>query len=367
MKNDILLLHNKAINYRLPLFSTLQKKLGERLQIVFYSEKNKNVKNAKYLHFFKFFKLHFSIHLIVWLIFKRKVKTVLLWGANFYELPFVLLIAKLKGWNIVYWTENWDWEKFGPKDWYFYQLHSFTARHSDYVLYPGIKTKEFYEKLGIPTEKILFSPDASTNNFKIDESYIQNEINPSKDKYTISFIGRFLERKGVKYIIEAMRYLDKNQFELLIASGNGEKKYEDLCKSLAKNHTNIRFFDYIPKEFVRSFLSASDVFAYPSVHTGGLRGMGEPWGLILNEAVEVHVPIVCSDVVSAGYDLVKEGKNGFMVKQKDAQALALAIQKVVKFPKAQVQNTSKEIMELYSYENMANGFISAIKKIDEKK
>ena len=60
--------------------------------------------------------------------------------------------------------------------------------------------------------------------------------------------------------------------------------------------------------------AAADVFVLPSRHDG--------WGLVVNEALGAGLPIVVSDRVGAGRDLVKDGENGFVFPSEDVDALA---------------------------------------------
>jgi glycosyltransferase involved in cell wall biosynthesis len=367
MKNKTLLLHNTAINYRLELFENLKSNLGSNLDIWIFNEKNREYKNARYFKFFNLLgKFRFSFSAIIHLIFERGHANYILWGSHSYELIFFFIIAKIKGRKIVFWTETWDWGKFTRKDAFFFSIIKFIAKRSDLTLYPGKKVKELYESLNINDKKILPALDASSNFNEIDPAFIKNTVNPDPGKWTVLFMGRAMERKGLHYLLEAFQLLPANEFELVAAVGNGEESYVEKCKALIKNHLNIRFMDFVPKDKVNSFFASGDVYVYPSISPDS-NPMGEPWGLSINEAVNVAIPVIATDVVAAAYDLIEEGTNGFIIKQKNAQAIADAILKSKKLDKNEINEIAKTKKEEYSYRKMAEGFVKAIQILETSK
>lgn len=68
-------------------------------------------------------------------------------------------------------------------------------------------------------------------------------------------------------------------------------------------------------------------------------------------------------MVASAYDLIEEGMNGFIVKEKDSHALAKAIEKSVNLSKGIVLETCQKKNGIYSYENMAKGFVTAINRL----
>jgi glycosyltransferase involved in cell wall biosynthesis len=60
-------------------------------------------------------------------------------------------------------------------------------------------------------------------------------------------------------------------------------------------------------------LAAADVFVMPS--------QDEPWGLSVNEAMAVGLPVVCSDAVGCAVDLVRPDVSGYTYPVADVAAL----------------------------------------------
>ncbi len=88
--------------------------------------------------------------------------------------------------------------------------------------------------------------------------------------------------------------------------------------------------------------------------------MAEPWGLTLNEAIAENVPCISTYAVAAADDLIENGKNGYIVREKDPNSLQEAIQKVVRLDQHTRTAVNREKSETFTYENMAHAFLKAI-------
>ncbi len=77
-----------------------------------------------------------------------------------------------------------------------------------------------------------------------------------------------------------------------------------------------------PRE-LRDLYAASDVLVLPSIPTRAFR---EPWGLVVNEAMNRGLPVIATDAVGAAAGgLVRDGHNGLVVGAGDRAALADAL------------------------------------------
>lgn len=356
------------MDYRLPLFKILKNTFKNDIVFWFYRDVDKAFQGRYFSHFdikISLFsrKLHrqFSLSSIWALIRENESKIVVLNGANAnYELPFFSLILKLRRKKIIFWTETWDWGEMGCELNLFFKLNNFIAKRSDIVLYPGKKVNELYNSLKILDSKQIFMPNASENYDRVDQEYIDEIVKPTQGKIHIVYLARIIPRKGLNYLIEAIKLLPSYTYELIIGGGTESFRYEKECREIAENCSNIRFVGDVKKQHVNTVLSIADVYVYPSVN---MDGMAEPWGLSLNEAIALGKPCVATDMVASAYDLIEEGMNGFIVKEKDSHALAKAIEKAVSLSKESVLETCKKKNEIYSYENMAKGFITAINRL----
>src|SRR5262249_15876903 len=84
-------------------------------------------------------------------------------------------------------------------------------------------------------------------------------------------------------------------------------------------YTGFQSPDELPKYF-----SQSDVFVLPSRHDG--------WGVVINQAFRAGLPIISSDAVGAGLDLVEHGVNGLHFSSGDANGLQRAMERIAVCP-----------------------------------
>jgi glycosyltransferase involved in cell wall biosynthesis len=89
----------------------------------------------------------------------------------------------------------------------------------------------------------------------------------------------------------------------------------------------------------------------------------EPWGLVVNEAMNQGVPVVATDAVGAAAGgLVQNGVNGFVVPERDSKALAEAIGRILNDDelRATMSRNAKRIIAGWDNERMVQGFQQAI-------
>lgn len=125
--------------------------------------------------------------------------------------------------------------------------------------------------------------------------------------FTVLFVGRLSEEKGVKYLLEALKELKSQKvlFNALII-GDGILR-RDLEGYVRKNGLvdEVTFVGWVDPEQLPAYYGLADVFVGPSLR--------EAQGLVFVEALSMGVPIIATNV-DALPDIVIEGKTGFLVK-----------------------------------------------------
>ena len=127
---------------------------------------------------------------------------------------------------------------------------------------------------------------------------------PKKKEKKVLVVTRLFERKGVQYIIDAMR--DIKNYELVIC-GDGPylKKLEHQISKL--NVTNIHLLGYISYERLKYEYETSSIFVFTST--------AESFGIVLLEAMSSGCAIIttnnsgCSEVVDDAALLVRPKKS----------------------------------------------------------
>jgi glycosyltransferase involved in cell wall biosynthesis len=118
--------------------------------------------------------------------------------------------------------------------------------------------------------------------------------------------------------------------------------------------------DPVPARELRGLYAAADVVVVPSIPTRTFR---EPWGLIVNEAMNRKLPVIASDAVGAAAGgLVRDGHNGLIVPARDPRALAAAMQRLARDPalRARLGAAGARDVQAYSHAAWARGFSGAL-------
>ncbi len=114
---------------------------------------------------------------------------------------------------------------------------------------------------------------------------------------------------------------------------------------------------------MRNFYAASDVLVLPSIRTRTFR---EPWGLVVNEAMNRHLPVITSDAVGAAAGgLVRDGRNGLVVPAGNPTALAAALRRLADDAplRARLGAAGASDVLAYSHEAWAEGFSRALASV----
>jgi glycosyltransferase involved in cell wall biosynthesis len=116
----------------------------------------------------------------------------------------------------------------------------------------------------------------------------------------------------------------------------------------------------VSAERLREMYADADVLVVPSIWTRTFR---EPWGLVVNEAMNRGLATIASDAVGAvAGGLVRDGRNGLVVSAGDSDALAHAMVRLASDAKlrARLGATGATDVGAYTHEAWAAGFSAAL-------
>ena len=150
-----------------------------------------------------------------------------------------------------------------------------------------------------------------------------------RNRGQIAFVGRLVEKKGLKYLIQIIPSLSSQLENIrLVIAGTGPEKPElehlvadlniEACVAFvgAKNHSEIA-------ELYRS----SEACVFPFVQASG--GDMEGFGLVTVEAMGCKCPVVVGDI-PAIKDIVINGETGLICRPKDPEDMVNIILKLMK-------------------------------------
>jgi glycosyltransferase involved in cell wall biosynthesis len=136
------------------------------------------------------------------------------------------------------------------------------------------------------------------------------------DAVVIGCVGALCEQKGQRYLIQALPLIrEKVPKAQVLLVGTGPES--DMLRTLARECGCEASVSFVGEhDDVVSFLSAMDIFAFPSIAEG--------LGLALIEAMGCGVPVVASSVGGVP-EVVTDGWDGLLVDPRSPIALANAI------------------------------------------
>jgi glycosyltransferase involved in cell wall biosynthesis len=132
--------------------------------------------------------------------------------------------------------------------------------------------------------------------------------------------------------------------------GDGELRNVMETFILNNNLNNIILTGFVNQSQISKYYSISDLLVMCS-------DVGETWGLAVNEAMNFGLPIITYDMAGCAYDLIDNGKNGFIIPVGDIDKLAVAIEEVLKDDviSRYAEVNSGSILNQYSYEKIIQG------------
>jgi glycosyltransferase involved in cell wall biosynthesis len=126
------------------------------------------------------------------------------------------------------------------------------------------------------------------------------------------YVGRFWKPKGLLHLVDAYRQvrLAANDVSLLLI-GDGADEPE--IRQAAASVEGIIFWPFVQAASLHAYYAAADVFVFPT--------LGDPHGLVIEEAHAARLPVITSDAVGDVLCRVEDGVSGFVVPAGNTQAL----------------------------------------------
>ncbi len=143
-------------------------------------------------------------------------------------------------------------------------------------------------------------------------------------------VGRLIARKGHMYLIRAMAHLRDLPDAHLVIVGEGHERAA-LEAEIARLglEDRVTLTGRVSDEELEAYYQSCQVFALPAIVDEA--GDTEMLGMVSLEAMRYCKPVIASDVGGIP-DIVVDGESGVLVPQKDPEALAAAIRRVLTDP-----------------------------------
>lgn len=202
----------------------------------------------------------------------------------------------------------------------FTDIGSYVFKNSDKITANSSFTRDVIVSMDNKIDKIEIIP-MGVDTVRFSPTRVSNLRETFMAEYIVLSIGRLVEKKGVKYLIIAMKEIIKKfpKAKLIIGgSGPDMKILEELSKSLDLQN-NVIFVGYISNEDLPKYYASSDIFVLPSIETK--EGDTEGLGIVLLEAMASNVPVVGSNIGGIT-DIIIDNETGLLTKPEDPKDIS---------------------------------------------
>lgn len=300
-----------------------------------------------------------SQHELPFLITRRRYRAVICSTGGRVALPASWAAARSAGLPLILWSSLWAHPR-SPAHALSYLALARLYRSADAVVTYGPHVSAYVRARG--ARNVHIAPQAVENDFwRVPERSSEPHPKwPSAADVKFMFVGRPDREKGLQVLIEAWRASGlKAPSAALVLVGVGSVP-PWIPVGGAADQIVLPFVD---SEQLRNFYGAADVLVMPSIPTRTFR---EPWGLVANEAMNQSLPVIASDAVGAvAGGLVRDARNGLVVKAGDARALAEAMLRLFgdRRLREQLGQAGAADVLAYTHTAWAHGFSSALASV----
>lgn len=141
----------------------------------------------------------------------------------------------------------------------------------------------------------------------------QPQYTPAVRVREFVYVGRLSAEKNLAFLISVFNTLPQYRLHIV-----GYGPLESELKSMARS--NIVFHGAVDNLKLPEIYQSSDVFILPSVM--------EPWGLVVEEALNNGVPVLVSNKVGCAEEIITENYNGLIFQYDSASSLLSKIEKI---------------------------------------
>jgi len=241
------------------------------------------------------------------------------------------------------------------------RLKAFTLKHCHAWTSNTKATAETFGTANNISKPIIIPMGVDIDRFQSgDGAKLLNQEN----RKIILFVGRLVEKKGVKYLIEAFSKLplEAQKTSVLWVIGDGDERTALEKQAQGLGIQNIKFWGQVQNKQLPNFYAAASVFVAPSVVDS--KGDTEGQGVILLEAMASKAPIIATTVGGIA-DVITHTDTGLLVPPNNSNALSNSILLMLSNKKLIddcTKNAWSEVNKTYSWGVASQQFISVFKR-----
>lgn len=236
----------------------------------------------------------------------------------------------------------------------FRTIKRWTLKRADEVVVNSSAVLEAARSLYDGREYSVIPMGVDTKHFCPDDT-----DNTDNQTFNVLFVGRLSEEKGVLYACQAIRtMIDDGRTDIFFrVVGDGPKR-EQIKQYIETSNLReyAELIGWVEPSNLPDYYREADVLVGPSIVSS--RGAQEAFGLVFAESLATGTPVVATRIGGIK-DIVIDGENGFLVPEKDANAIADAL-KLLSSDKAllgKLQNNARDrVVAHFSWDSAMEGY-----------
>ena len=192
----------------------------------------------------------------------------------------------------------------------------------------------------------------------------QKDLGTERKKIKLLFVGKLVEKKGLKYLLAALKVLkEKNVHVDLVIAGSGPldaqlKGYVD-GNGLGPE---VSFLGWTPNEKLPRLYVESDITVVPSVYDE--KGETEGMPVVVLESMAVGTPVLASRI-SGIPDTVRDGINGWLVEYGSGEAIAAKIEQLCEMDLSGISKAASDTALNYTCDVIASRYHDEIEGLSK--
>lgn len=225
--------------------------------------------------------------------------------------------------------------------------------NADFFIGASSFTKHTLVENGADPNAVFVAPyGVDTSRYPYKKRTIPNVV-------TFVFVGSFVERKGLYYLLNAAKRLEEEGFDFkLQMTGRSTGEQNGLFEQFRLK--SLSLYNDISHDELISLLHSSDVFVFPSLFEG--------FAFVIVEAMATGLPVITTPR-TIGLDVITDNAEGFIIQPSDVDALYDKMKWFILHPdKCPEMGMRAHIKsKLLTWDNFEAQIIQATKIIESKK
>jgi glycosyltransferase involved in cell wall biosynthesis len=274
------------------------------------------------------------------------------------------MVARRRGIHTALWAEL-TFDRWVKRRAWKERLKKSIFQRADAIFVPGSDGRAYAERYRRGSEHIHTIPQViDVEYYRRGHAHAHGDREPRRQELglrgvTYLYVGRLWSGKGVDHLLHAFgllqQRLDEEVSLLLVGDGVDEQRLRELSERLRLR--NVVFVGFIQKPELPGWYTLADVFVFPT--------LGDPYGLVLDEAMACSMPIVTSTEVGEISQRVMDGINGYIVPPENSLSLADRMELLARDPalRARMGAAAYSRVQNQGPERWAEAFELAIERL----